>query len=232
MHVHVFQHVVFEDEAFIRRWTARNGHFLTRTRFYLNEVIPSLQDIDFLVVLGGPMNVDEGQRYPWLITEKDFLRRAIDGGKTILGICLGAQLLASVLGGNVTRNPFKEIGWFPVQLTPAGRENPLFAGFPASFPAFHWHGDTFSSPSKTTHLAESQACQNQAFLYEDRVLALQFHLELEKANIAALLLNCGGEIVGGPFIQTRDSIMSGVAVLESMHVLLESLLDELTNVRS
>ncbi len=232
MRVHVFQHVAFEDEAFIRRWAARNGHSLTRTRFYLNEVIPSLQDIDFLVVMGGPMNVDEEQRYPWLKAEKNFLRRAIDGGKAILGICLGAQLLASVLGGNVTRNHFKEIGWFPVQLTPAGRVNPLFTGFPASFPAFHWHGDTFSIPPNTTHLAESQACQNQAFLYEDRVLALQFHLELEKANIAALLQNCGEEIVGSPFIQTRDSIMSGVAVLESMHVLLESLLEELTNVRS
>ncbi len=232
MHVHVFQHVVFEDEAFIRRWATRNGHSLTQTRFYLNEVIPSLQDIDFFVVMGGPMNVDEEQRYPWLKAEKDFLRRAIDGGKAILGICLGAQLLASVLGGNVTRNPFKEIGWFPVQLTPAGRVNPLFTGFLASFPAFHWHGDTFSIPPNATHLAESQACQNQAFLYEDRVLALQFHLELEKANITALLQNCGGEIVGGPFIQTRDAITSGVAVLESMHVLLESLLDELTNIRS
>ncbi len=232
MRLHVLQHVAFEDEAFIRRWAAHNGHSLTRTRFYLNETIPSPQDIDLLVVMGGPMNVDEELRYPWLKSEKDFLRRAIDGGKPILGICLGAQLLASVLGGKITRNHFKEIGWFPVQLTPAGRAVPLFAGFPEAFLAFHWHGDTFSIPPGANHLAKSQACQDQAFLYKDRVLALQFHLELEKANIVALLQNCGDEIVGGPFIQTRETIMSGIMALESMHVLLESLFDELTNIQS
>ncbi len=133
------------------------------------------------------MNVYEEAEYPWLAAEKAFIAAAIGAGKPVLGICLGAQLIAAVLGGTVSKGPQPEIGWYPVELTPAGRELPLFAGFPDRFTALHWHGDTFSIPPGATHVASSAACANQAFAYDGgRVVGLQFHLEETRESLAQL----------------------------------------------
>src|ERR1051325_8038062 len=158
MRLHYFQHVAFEDLAEIEVWARQNHHTVTATRLYRNEPLPGLGDLDALVVLGGPMNIYEEEEYPWLVEEKRLIGDAIAAGKRVLGICLGSQLIADVLGARVVRNPEKEIGWFPITLTDAAFNLPLLAGLPRTFPVFSWHGDTFPLPHNATHLAASEPC--------------------------------------------------------------------------
>src|SRR5262249_47695751 len=144
-------------------------------------VCDQLQEIDLVVVLGGPMNIYEEDKFPWLIAEKKFIRQAIEEKLAVLGLCLGSQLIADVLGAKIYPNDEKEIGWFPVEVTEAALKHRLFSHWPNFFTPFHWHGDTFDLPEGAIHLARSQACRNQAFLYQDRVVGLQFHLEINLA---------------------------------------------------
>jgi len=182
MRVHCLQHADFEDLGCIAPWLAANGHQVSGTRLYAVEVLPDSAAFDALIVMGGPMNIYEYDRYPWLRDEKRLIRAAVDAGKRVLGVCLGAQLLADVLGGPATRNAHSEIGWFPLSLTTAGRESALFADLPPDFTGFHWHGDTYALPPGATCLAVSEACAQQAFALGQRVLGLQFHLEVTRAN--------------------------------------------------
>jgi len=183
MRIHWLQHADFEDLGCIAPWLEARGHATTRTRLFADERLPELSAFDALIVLGGPMNIYEHARYPWLVPEKAFIADAIKAGKRVLGICLGSQLLADVLGGPTTRNAALEIGWFPLRLTPEGRDHPLFAGLPDVFTGFHWHGDTYALPPGAVRLAESEACAQQAFEWDgSRVLGLQFHLEVTQAN--------------------------------------------------
>jgi GMP synthase-like glutamine amidotransferase len=186
MRIHWLQHADFEDLGCIAPWLAAHGHSVAATRLYAGERPPSIASFDALIVMGGPMNIYEHERYPWLMPEKALIKNALDGGKRVLGICLGAQLLADVLGGPVTRNAESEIGWFPVTLNSSGRTNPQFADLPDTFTAFHWHGDTYALPPNAQALAFSEACAQQAFSAKDgRVLGLQFHLEVTQANAQA-----------------------------------------------
>ena len=135
-----------------------------------------MSDFDWLIILGGPMNIYEEDKYPWLSKEKEFIHQAIASDKIVLGICLGAQLMADVLGGKVQRNVHREIGWFPVKLMPESKASRIFRVLPEEFMALHWHGDTFELPPGAVHTAESQACKNQAFEL-GKAIGLQFHLE-------------------------------------------------------
>ncbi|MBI4388853.1 MAG: type 1 glutamine amidotransferase, partial [Nitrospinae bacterium] len=174
MRLHYLQHVPFEDLANIEVWARNKGHRISQTRFFANEPLPPVEAFDWLVVLGGPMNIYEEDRYPWLADEKRFIAQAVERKKVVLGICLGAQLLADVLGGKVVKNAHKEIGWFPVSLTGEGQRSAVTRNLPQRFPAFHWHGDTFHLPTGCERLAESEACANQAFAYQGRAVGLQF----------------------------------------------------------
>jgi GMP synthase-like glutamine amidotransferase len=182
MRVHWLQHADFEDLGCIAPWLAANGHSVSGTRLYAGETPPDSAAFDALIVMGGPMNIYEYQRHPWLHGEKQLIRAAVDAGKRVLGVCLGAQLLADTLGGPVTRNADSEIGWFPLSLSAAGRESPLFADLPRDFTGFHWHGDTYALPPGAECLATSEACAQQAFALGTQVLGLQFHLEVTRAN--------------------------------------------------
>jgi GMP synthase-like glutamine amidotransferase len=207
MRLHYLQHIPFEDAANIAVWAARQGHSVTRTRLFADEPLPAESDFDFLVIMGGLMNIYEEKEYPWLVKEKEFIARSIDAGKTILGVCLGAQLVADILGGKVTRNPHKEIGWFPVSLTHEGRCSPAFASLSIEFTAFHWHGDTFAVPPGAVHIAASQACRNQAFQYGDRVTGIQFHLDFSIDSISKMIHHCGNELVEAPYVQSTDRLL-------------------------
>jgi GMP synthase-like glutamine amidotransferase len=158
------------------------GHAVSGTRLYAGETPPPSTAFDALIVMGGPMNIYEYERHPWLRVEKELIRSAVDAGKRVLCICLGAQLLADVLGGPVTRNAESEIGWFPLNLTEAGRASALFADLPERFIGFHWHGDTYALPPGAECLASSEACAQQAFAFGTGVLGLQFHLEVTREN--------------------------------------------------
>lgn len=228
MRVQVLQHVDFEDAAGIADWAAARGHGVAATRLFAGEALPGLADFDFLAVMGGPMNIYEHLEHPWLEQEKRFLRSAVDAGKAVLGVCLGAQLLADVLGGSVRQAVHREIGWLPVRSTPEAYANPLFTGFPAAYPAFHWHGDTFSIPPGAVRVAESEACPNQAFVLGARVAGLQFHLETTAQSLERLAAHCGDELAaGGPFVQQPEQLRAGLANTKQTHRLLALLLDRL-----
>ena len=217
MNIHCLQHVPFEGLAGIESWIQRNGHVLTGTRVYDEGTFPNHSDIDFLIVMGGPMSVGEDTTYHWLKEEKLFLEKFIASGKTVLGVCLGSQLIAEVLGARVYRNRFTEIGWFPVRLTDEGLRSSLFSDFEESFVAFHWHGDTFDVPRGGVRLARSEACEVQAFSYGENVLGLQLHLDSTAESIELLLQNCGGELTDGPYLQRADKIRAGFNHLPSIH---------------
>jgi GMP synthase-like glutamine amidotransferase len=208
MRLHSFEHVPFEDLAKIGVWAQDQGYTLSRTRFYANDNPPPLTEVDWLVVMGGPMNIYEEDRYPWLAREKAFIGDAIAQGKLVLGVCLGAQLIADVLGGPVSKNQFKEIGWLPVSLTAAAAGSPLFHDLPSEFMAFHWHGDTFQIPPGGLGTASTRGCANQAFAYTNKVVGLQFHLESTPVSVQKLITHCGDELVAGPYIQTPTEMLA------------------------
>lgn len=205
MTVHYFQHVPFEGLGAIEDWCRARANSVTVTRLFAEPPSPRLE-ADLLVVLGGPMNIYEEERHPWLAAEKRFLEKAVASGRRVLGVCLGAQLLADVLGGSVSRNPLREIGWYPVELTPEAGRVPGFDRLPKSFPALHWHGDTFTIPEGALRLAGSEACTNQAFAWDGgRILGLQFHLE-ETAESLALLVQYAAHELAPPPKADRGSV--------------------------
>jgi GMP synthase-like glutamine amidotransferase len=206
MRAHYLQHVPFEGIGSIESWLKINGYEITNTRLFEVAEFPSLKDIDLLVIMGGPMSVNDEDKYPWLVHEKKFIYEAIKSGKAVLGICLGAQLIASVMGARVYKNPVKEIGWFPVCRIPVNDKS-VFC-FPESLKVFHWHGETFDLPVGATRLAASAACKNQGFQLGKKVIALQFHLETTPESAWSIVHNCREELVPSAYIQTDDEILS------------------------
>ena len=228
MRLHVLQHVPFEGLGHIDSWIRRRGHRLTLSRLYEGAKLPDPEAFDRLVILGGPMNIHEEAAYPWLVEEKALIKAALATGKSAVGICLGAQLLADGLGSRVYAGSHREIGWFPVRLTAAGQRTALTEGLPAVTTVFHWHGDTFDLPPGAVHLFESEACANQAFLLDNRILGLQFHLESTPETVQQLLTHCRDELIPGPFIQGVAQIADTVPErFARINNLLETLLDRL-----
>jgi GMP synthase-like glutamine amidotransferase len=229
MQIHYLQHVHFEGPGNISTWADQQGHRMSGTKLYAEEPLPFPEDVDLLLILGGPMNVCEHNAYPWLIREKQFIKSVIHSGAAVLGICLGAQLLADVLGGSVSRNKEKEIGWHPVNMTDNAFESPLFNLFPRYFIPFHWHGDTFSIPLYCQPIAYSEVCENQAFQYSDRVVGLQFHLEYTTESIQSMILNCGNELTEEPYVQAPEKMLAYSSYLVHNQQLLFGLLSALEN---
>lgn len=204
MRILVFQHVSFEGLGAIQPWAESRGHSLAYTRFFAGETPTSTENFDWLIIMGGPMGVYDDVEYPWLKSEKMAIDQAIQAGKIILGICLGAQLLAHVLGATVSRNKHKEIGWHPIQAMA------LEHWGAANLKTFHWHGDTFTLPSGALHLASSEACLNQGFIWQEKVLGLQFHPEANSETIATLIANCSADLTPGTFVQSPENLMGQV----------------------
>ncbi len=222
--IYYLQHVPFEDAANIAVWAERAGHSLERIRLHTREQFPDPDELDWLIVMGGLMNIYEYDNYPWLLRERQFIHEVIRKNKAVLGICLGAQLIADVLGAKVRRNRHSEIGWHEVELTPRGEKSEYFDDFPARFTPFHWHGDTFAIPTGTKKLCKSQATPNQAFQFGKKVLALQFHLEYSKKSIQKMIKNCSFELTDGPYIQKPEQLIEPEKI-ETNTRLLFSLLD-------
>ncbi len=227
MRLHYFQHVSFEGLGSIETWAKDMFCDITSTRFFASDTLPDLDDIDWLVIMGGPMSVNEDTKHPWIIKEKNFIEQAIVKEKVVLGICLGAQLIADVIGAKISQNKYKEIGWFPIDKTDDSNATRLADFLPEQMEVFHWHGDTFNTPPGATNLATSQACENQGFIYDDHVIGLQFHLETTPASAKALIDNCGGEIVEGPYIQSSPEIFADELRFEKINRTMEGLLDHL-----
>jgi GMP synthase-like glutamine amidotransferase len=206
MRAHYLQHVPFEGLGSIAPWLEAAEYEITKTQFFESAELPDLTTIDLLVVMGGPMSVNDKDEFPWLVPEKRFIREAIDSGKPVLGICLGAQLIASAMGAKVYNNTVKEIGWFPVQgVSSIGSSS---FSFPPSTKVFHWHGETFDLPPRATLLARSEGCGNQAFQIGTSVIGLQFHLEITPESAWEIVSNCRDELVPSKYIQTEEEILS------------------------
>lgn len=208
MNIHCFQHIAFETPGTILDWAKQNNHAVTYTYFFAEGyLIPSLNNIDLLIIMGGFMNVEEEEKFPFLIEEKQFIKRAIEAGKKVIGICLGSQLIAAALGSNVYQSKEKEIGFFPITFTDAALQHPLFNHFSKEYTVFHWHGDTFDLPANAQLIASTSVCKHQAYLIGSNVMGLQFHFEMNEEVIEQMLLHDGHELdEKGPCIQTREQI--------------------------
>lgn len=193
----VLQHVAIEGPGTLASCLEARGWTLETIALYEGARLPEdAQGYQTVIVMGGPMGVYDEAAYPFLRHEHRFLTRVLTQGVPLLGICLGSQLLAKALGARVYRNPQKEIGWYTVDLTPAGVTDPLFAGLTSPIPVFQWHSDAFDLPVGATPLASSPLCTHQAFRYGDRVYGLLFHLELTPAVIHSWLTAFHDELVG------------------------------------
>lgn len=221
-------HVSFEKLGLIEDWILIREYSLTEFHPYDDPRLPDVMDFDMLIVMGGPMSVNDENQFPWLAMEKKLIRSCLESEKPVLGICLGAQLIASALGKSVFRGKHTEIGWFPVTFNKdeAGK---LFPRLPAKATVFHWHGDTFDLPEGAISLGSSAITPVQAFLAHRRLLALQFHLEIKPENISLMINHAGEELVSSPYIQDATALSKGLANLSENKVLLEIFLDYLAN---
>lgn len=208
MRIHYLQHVPFEGLGSIEQWAINQGHQLSTTRLYAGDHLPALNRFDMLIILGGPMSVHDEFEHVWLKAEKWFVKQVIAADKPILGICLGAQIIAETLGGTVSAGKEKEIGWFPITLSNEFSTSRIGQLLPATMDVFHWHGETFSLPADAVRIASSEACENQGFIYKEKIIGLQFHLETTPHSAESIISNCADELVAATYIQTAEEILA------------------------
>ncbi len=221
----ILQHVPFEDLGSIGPWLGGQGAELAYTRFFEKPMLPGIAGLDLVVALGGPMSVNDEAVLPWLVDEKRFLRDAIAAGVPVLGICLGAQLIASALGARVYPGRHREIGWFDIE----GIDGPgdRFR-LPRRATVFHWHGETFELPPGAIHLARSRGCEYQAFQIGRRVIGLQFHLETTPDSAKSIISHCRDELIAGEFIQPEAELCAAPAArYEKVNRMMDEVLDYL-----
>ena len=197
----IFQHVPFEGPGAIAPWLLSRGYDLNTFRWWEQTSPPCLDDVDLLIMMGGPMSVNDTEELPWLQEETHWLSAALKRELPMLGICLGAQLLASALGARVQPNAEREIGWWPVQPMETTGRDPVTV--------LHWHGETFELPEGAVHLEWSEACRHQSFRWGERAIGLQYHPEATQESLDALIVNSRHELQPGPFVQTEEEIRTG-----------------------
>lgn len=229
MRVHFIQHVKFEGLGNIEPWLRSAGYRIAGTRMDLNQPLPTIDDFDWLIVMGGPMGATDDDQFPWLSAEKTLIRQAVDNGKRVLGICLGAQLIAAAMGARVFKNPLPEIGWFEIRRPLTASKHPLGTVLPERMEVLHWHGDTFQLPTGAIRLASSDACENQAFALGESVLALQFHLEVTIDGAKSLIEECNSDLVDGPFVQSARDILAQPERFLRIHECLRTVLRSLVS---
>lgn len=234
MRIHCLQHSPLPGQTYLPDWAARHGHAWEHTVMSsVGPGPPPIESVDCLMITGGPMSVWEERRFPWLREEKRYLERYLATGKPVLGICLGAQMLAEVLGARTLTGPHKEIGWFEIRTTSGFRRSNLAGSLPTQFETFLWHGDTFELPDGAVHIARSDAFDRQGFLWGP-ALALQFHLEVRPDWVKMLVGRDAHELVPATFVQSVGAVLGRPeALYESNNALMERLLSAwLRNQRS
>lgn len=227
MRVHIIQHVALEGPGAISQWARERGHSISVTEQFTRGTLPAVGDFDFLVIMGGPMSANDGAQFDWLAGEKQLIEEALGEEKAILGVCLGAQLLAQVLGARVYPHTQKEIGWFPVHLTLEAERSRLFSGLPARMTVLHWHGETFDLPEGAVLLAKSKWCRNQAFELDGRVLGLQFHLEVQPQGLERLIEKSAAGLTRAAAVQTAAEIRASAHLAHTLRPTLYTVLDRL-----
>lgn len=225
--IHTLMHVPYEGLGCIEDWIIQKGHKLSYTKFYESYSLPNVDEIDALIIMGGPMSVYEEKSFNWLAEEKAFIHEAIEKGKIVLGICLGSQLIAEVLGARVYPNKQKEIGWFNVKQTEIGKSNAILYGIEDEFSVFHWHGDTYDLPPHSEHLFYTDVCRNQAFIFNNKVLGLQFHFEVTEVTLQGMVENGKAELKTEATIQSETTIVENKNYIVSNNLKMNKILDNL-----
>ena len=214
----------FEDPAFIIDWAAKNNFPVSSGRAYANDPYPDYNEFDLLLIMGGPMSVNDEHLLPWLKSEKIFIKNAIGRNKVVIGICLGAQLIASICNATIRQNPAKEIGWFPIAFNDSACKS-LDLPFSGEMMTFHWHGETFDLPEGGLLLASSQACLNQAFSIGNSVFGFQFHMEATSFSVERLITHCENELDGSVYVQAKEKITSLMNYTHNTNAVMEMFLD-------
>jgi GMP synthase (glutamine-hydrolysing) len=228
MNIYILQHVPFEKAGFIEIWAKSKCHKTITVEFYNAFSLPEIKDVDFLVILGGPMSVNDERKFGWLRKEKRFIEGYLKVNKPVLGICLGAQLIANVLGSKIYTGKYKEIGWFDVFFK-LNIEHSVKNILPEKLKVFHWHSETFDIPAGAVNFAESKAFPNQAFIYGKNAVALQFHLEMTSDSIKDILSNCEDDLQGkSPYLEDKHQILNNLELTGGTHLLMAKLLDFIT----
>ncbi len=229
MRVHILQHVAFEGPAAIEDWLMHRNYTYTITKLFHGDSLPAQDEFDVLVVMGGPMGVEDCEQYPWLTEERQFIQESIKRDKYILGICLGAQLIARACDTKVTKNKYREIGWFEISIIEEKLPDILKGIFPKKPEVFHWHGDSFAIPPGAVHFATSEACANQGFILNGRVIAMQFHIETTRDSAALLVQNCRHELDSSTYVQTEEEILADYTRFNRINQILNRLMDNIAD---
>lgn len=205
LRVHVLEHAESTPPGTVLDWLKSKGHAATIVRLWNGDSLPAIEETDWLILLGGPMNVDQVDEYPWLAEEKLLLKAAVEKKIACLGLCLGGQLLAQALGGEVKKNTEWEAGWHTVHFgATAAPDSRLMV--------FEWHEDTFTLPPGAVRVATNRTSENQGFAFGDRVVGLQFHPEATEDWIRSKIEE-GTVMPVGSHVQTREQIVDGLIFL-------------------
>ncbi|SMO66162.1 glutamine amidotransferase-related protein [Gracilimonas mengyeensis] len=199
-------HVPFEGPGMIETYLEEKGFMLQKINLYDDHSLPVVDDVDYLIVMGGPMNIEDEEKYPWLTGEKELIKKMIGLGKPVLGICFGAQLIAHVMGKSVHPAKDHEIGWYPINLTETGKTHPATKHWEDPM-VYHWHSNTFDLPEGAVHLASTELCTNQAFVVNENIIGLQFHLEIGRPEVQAMINNWGRYRESGDHVQSAEQML-------------------------
>jgi GMP synthase (glutamine-hydrolysing) len=221
----IFQHDPMVGPGYIGTWLGQSGYRSATTRFFLDEPLPALRQLDGLIILGGGMGVYDYDRFPWLYEEKRCIEQAIKQHKIVLGICLGAQLIAEVMGARIFKTRYPEIGWHPVELSREARATPILQNLPRKFNALHWHEDAFDLPEGAIRLGSSRACLNQGFVKDGHIVGIQFHPETQPEDVRLYVEQSRRGNHQGAYVQPHEEILSTARFYPTMHQTLARILE-------
>jgi len=222
----ILKHISYENPGFIQDFFKQKNIEFKIVNIWQKRKLPDIKNFDIFVIMGGPMGVYDVDKYKWLLKEKKYIKSAVEKGKKIFGICLGAQLLAENFGAKIYKNKFKEIGWYPVKLTEDAKRHYLFNSIPDKFFTFHWHNDTFSIPKGSIRIASSDACENQGFVLGKNIIGLQFHPEITEKDLKLFLKYGSKELIKSNFIQGKKEIMKNKKFIKENNNILYEILDK------
>ncbi|RDI42536.1 glutamine amidotransferase-related protein [Aquicella lusitana] len=225
MRIHYIIHASFEKLGMIESWIEKNQFQASGTHTYKGEKLPDVSAFDLLILMGGPQSVRKLDQYPYLRDEIALAKNAIQQGKAVLGICLGAQLVGEALGARAEQSPCREVGIYPVHATQEAAADPFFKQLPKAFDVIHWHNDMPGLPKGSVLLASSAGCPRQAFRYGDRVYGLQFHLEITPELMRDMIEHCRDDLKPSDYVQTAEQLVNQdvTAINQKMEKILDYL---------